>query len=497
MPGRIAPVPAGRHVNARLFHHQRPAARSLARAALATARRARFSMRSARRARLALEGRRSARSFARSALATSLSALLIARSSRALAPSARRRRRQARSRGGPPAMRARRAPRRPQGETLPDSPAPRRTRLRRGRQEGSRRGGAIERVSRHEDLARHENLANRYGRDASMTDRGVVARSRAFPAVLPPEVFRLDTDSPALSKMRVDGCRRPERGRGAMNRVRRIACIGECMIELSGWDPAAGTARVAFAGDVLNTAVYLARLLRGRDIDLCFVSVVGTDGFSDRMVAEWEEEGIDCRFVGRHADRLPGLYAIETDAAGERFFRYWRGESAARTLFAGPGHGPGPGPGPELRELAAFDAIYLSGVTLAVLAPAVREGLVECARALRARGGGRRLRRQLPAGALAGRGNRARGDGPDVGAFDDRTALGRRRGGAPSRVRSGSADRRARCGGDRRQARRRRTRSVATDRQDGRLPRGRVGHRHDRGRGRFQRRLHRRKARRS
>ena len=164
-----------------------------------------------------------------------------------------------------------------------------------------------------------------------------------------------------------------------MNRVRRIACIGECMIELSGWDPATGTARVAFAGDVLNTAVYLARLLRGSEIDICFVSIVGTDGFSDRMVAKWEEEGIDCRFVGRRADRLPGIYAIETDATGERFFRYWRSESAARTLFAGPG--------PELHDLAAFDAIYLSGVTLAVLAPAVREGLIECARALRARGG--------------------------------------------------------------------------------------------------------------
>ena len=164
-----------------------------------------------------------------------------------------------------------------------------------------------------------------------------------------------------------------------MNRVRRIACIGECMVELSGWDPAAGIARVGFAGDVLNTAVHLARLLRDRDIDVCFVSVVGADGFSDRMVAEWEEEGIDCRLVGRRADRLPGIYAIETDAAGERFFRYWRSESAARALFAGPG--------PELRDLAAFDAIYLSGVTLAVLAPAVREGLVECARELRARGG--------------------------------------------------------------------------------------------------------------
>ena len=164
-----------------------------------------------------------------------------------------------------------------------------------------------------------------------------------------------------------------------MKRVRRIACIGECMIELSGWDPAGGTARIAFAGDVLNTTVYLARLLRDVEIDVSFISVVGTDGFSDRMVAQWKEEGIDCRFVGRRADRLPGVYAIDTDAAGERFFHYWRSASAARTLFSGPE--------PEIHELAAFDAIYVSGVTLAVLAPAAREALIGCARDLRARGG--------------------------------------------------------------------------------------------------------------
>lgn len=73
------------------------APRSLARAALATARRARFSACSACRARRSLEGRRSARSRARSALATSRPARLTARSSRTLATSARRRRRQTRN----------------------------------------------------------------------------------------------------------------------------------------------------------------------------------------------------------------------------------------------------------------------------------------------------------------------------------------------------------------------------------------------------------------
>ena len=75
----------------------RPTARSLARAARATALRALFSMRSARRTRLGFEGRRSAHFLARSAFATCRSARLMARSSWALATSARRRRRHARN----------------------------------------------------------------------------------------------------------------------------------------------------------------------------------------------------------------------------------------------------------------------------------------------------------------------------------------------------------------------------------------------------------------
>lgn len=41
--------------------------------------------------------------------------------------------------------------------------------------------------------------------------------------------------------------------------------------------------------------------------------------------------------VGYLKDRLPGIRAIQTNAAGERSFRYWREASAARTPFAGVG----------------------------------------------------------------------------------------------------------------------------------------------------------------
>lgn len=155
---------------------------------------------------------------------------------------------------------------------------------------------------------------------------------------------------------------------------RRIACIGECMIELSRLDLAAGSARIGFAGDTANTAVYLARL----GASVSYLTNIGTDAMSDAMLANLAGEGVDCSLVGRHPDRLPGLYAIETDATGERTFRYWRSESAARTLFSGIG--------PGLSALDGFDTVCLSGITLAILPQGVRSRLIAALGALRSRG---------------------------------------------------------------------------------------------------------------
>ena len=156
----------------------------------------------------------------------------------------------------------------------------------------------------------------------------------------------------------------------------RIACIGECMIELNQIDLDEGVARVGFAGDTLNTAIYLARL----GCDVAYVTNLGTDAFSTRMMQRFAAEGVDCRLIGRHDSRIPGLYAIETDPQGERSFRYWRDASAARTLFSGGGASP---VGASLADLWAFDVIYLSGITLAILPPQVCAALTDTARALK------------------------------------------------------------------------------------------------------------------
>src|SRR3712207_2573497 len=98
----------------------------------------------------------------------------------------------------------------------------------------------------------------------------------------------------------------------------KVAAIGECMVELTVLG--ADTLRLGFGGDTLNTSVYLARL--GIAVD--YVTALGDDSYSARMVAQWREEGIGIDLVLRLPGRLPGLYLIETDASGERRFLYWR-----------------------------------------------------------------------------------------------------------------------------------------------------------------------------
>ena len=110
----------------------------------------------------------------------------------------------------------------------------------------------------------------------------------------------------------------------------RIASIGECMIELRQMP--GGHLTRSFGGDTLNTAVYLARL--GASVD--YVTAMGDDPLSDEMIAGWRDEGIGIERVLRLKGKLPGLYMIETNTAGERRFYHWRDASAVRGLMSLP-----------------------------------------------------------------------------------------------------------------------------------------------------------------
>jgi 2-dehydro-3-deoxygluconokinase len=145
-----------------------------------------------------------------------------------------------------------------------------------------------------------------------------------------------------------------------------VIALGECMVELSLKGP--GQAVIGFAGDTFNTAVYLSRL----GLRVSYATALGADDpFSAGILSLMGEEGLDRSLVAKVEGRVPGLYAIERDAAGERKFYYWRSEAPVRQFF-------------DFTDRAALTAaansarlIYLSGITVAVLGDAGRSALLD------------------------------------------------------------------------------------------------------------------------
>src|SRR5690348_2583265 len=154
-----------------------------------------------------------------------------------------------------------------------------------------------------------------------------------------------------------------------------VVALGECMVELtlSG----AVTALVSYAGDTFNTAVYLRRLGR----ETAYGTALGDgDPFSAQILARMDEEGLSRALVVEAPNRLPGLYAISRDAAGERSFYYWRGEAPAREYY-------------ELVDVAKLKAevmgaelVYLSSISLAVIGERGRAILIPMLREAAAAG---------------------------------------------------------------------------------------------------------------
>jgi 2-dehydro-3-deoxygluconokinase len=148
-----------------------------------------------------------------------------------------------------------------------------------------------------------------------------------------------------------------------------VVAIGECMAELSLTGPEGGKgggAVIGYAGDTYNSAVYLRRL----GLEVAYASAVGQgDPFSAGILASLADEGIGRDLVVEAQGRLPGLYAIQRDAKGERSFFFWRSEAPARDYLT-------------LVDLAALgaalkaaDLIVVSAISLAVIGEAGRATL--------------------------------------------------------------------------------------------------------------------------
>ncbi|WP_313803121.1 sugar kinase [Sphingobium sp.] len=165
-----------------------------------------------------------------------------------------------------------------------------------------------------------------------------------------------------------------------MGKTGIITVIGEAMLELSrgaGEGHSGGGWNLRYGGDVINTAIHLAR--SGDAVR--FASAIGADPMSAGLRAACEEEGVDTSLLLADEGRLPGLYAIETDADGERSFHYWRGEAAARRMFDLPGSAA------MVAQAARSDLLYFSLITLAILPEEAREKLFALCGTVRANGG--------------------------------------------------------------------------------------------------------------
>lgn len=145
----------------------------------------------------------------------------------------------------------------------------------------------------------------------------------------------------------------------------RVAAIGEAMIELS---LKGQLAQVGVAGDTLNTAIYLKRA--GPDLAVDYITCLGDDPFSDQIETFIGDQTLGTSAISRITGKSPGLYAITTTDDGERSFTYWRSAAAARDLFQSV-------QGYDFSCLAGYDLIYLSGISVAILPPEVRERLLE------------------------------------------------------------------------------------------------------------------------
>lgn len=135
--------------------------------------------------------------------------------------------------------------------------------------------------------------------------------------------------------------------------------------------------QLGYGGDTLNTAIHMARA--GHDV--AYLTALGSDPLSATLRQQWAQEGVDVSLVLDHPGRATGLYAISTDAAGERSFSYWRDTSAARDMFALPGMEG------ALKAVGTADMIGFSLITLAIIPPEARAGLLNVARKVSRKGG--------------------------------------------------------------------------------------------------------------
>ncbi|NQY65222.1 MAG: sugar kinase [Alteromonadaceae bacterium] len=140
-----------------------------------------------------------------------------------------------------------------------------------------------------------------------------------------------------------------------------IAIIGEVLIELS---PLSGrTFTLGISGDTYNSACTLA----GLDINTTYITSLGEGQSAELIRQDARQRNVHLLEPKGMINKSPGLYMISNDATGERFFDYWRSDSAAKALFNNEDILL-----PLLKQIENHNYIYLSGITLALMSEPYR-----------------------------------------------------------------------------------------------------------------------------
>ncbi len=134
----------------------------------------------------------------------------------------------------------------------------------------------------------------------------------------------------------------------------RICSIGECMVEFSNIQK--DIFKLGYAGDTANSAIYLSRL----GAKSSFVSSIGSDDFSNKMLTFLKKEKVQTHNIYKSKNKTIGLYVIKNNNNGERNFFYWRSNSAAKTIFENVSHKI------LYDQISKYDAIYFSGISLSI-----------------------------------------------------------------------------------------------------------------------------------
>jgi 2-dehydro-3-deoxygluconokinase len=145
-----------------------------------------------------------------------------------------------------------------------------------------------------------------------------------------------------------------------------IAVLGEVMLEFSLISEKNYT--LGISGDTYNSACTLT----GLDINVTYITSLGEGRPAEFIRQDAQHRGVRILEPETTLQKSAGLYMINNDEAGERFFNYWREDSAAKALFSNKHL-----LFPLLKKIIKHDYIYFSGITLSLINESCRPMFIQ------------------------------------------------------------------------------------------------------------------------